>query len=338
MNQEYNPSSGSAAQVNRALDKLTYVYIASRGHSGSTLLERLLDNHSEFTAMGEIEKLSLQYIRHREGKYPGRCSCGLVPMECPSWRKVAAAIAKEFQVDMTKRPFDFRVSDIGLEEDWGTRAPWQWASRRYHRVARTIGYGTGGGGLVKDLMARCGARFAQNRYFVAGVLAKNASTTAVVDSSKDHLGMRDLYDYGSGRTKVIFLTRDVRGNVWSSLKHRRMAAAEVARDWVKDNERILGALKGVQRSDWLHVRYEDLCADPAAACRTICNFAGYNFEHSMIENDSSEHHTIGGNKIRYSRVEAIKQDLGWAAGLTADQIRDVESEAGSFAASLGYSF
>lgn len=319
--------------------ELTYVYIASRGHSGSTLLERLLGNHSEFTAMGEVGKLSLQYIRHEKGKYPGCCSCGLVPMECPAWRNVALSIAKKYHVDLPKRPFDFRVSDIGLEEDWGIRAPSHWVYYKVHRIARHLGYGLAArADILKRVLTRSGKRWADNRFFVAKILADLSASSAVVDSSKDHLGMRDVYDNGHGRVRIIFLTRDVRGNVWSTLKrNQKRDAKEIADGWVIANKRILAMLKSVRRQDWLHVKYEDLCEDPARLCQDLCAFLGYEFEPSMLDSGSN-HHTIGGNRIRYGRIEAVKQDFSWTDGLSPDQISDIKMAAGHFASSLGYSF
>lgn len=62
---------------------LRILYITSRGHSGSTLLDLLISGHSALTSVGELKMLSSN-DRHRK-----LCSChGLEPEDCPYWRAV----------------------------------------------------------------------------------------------------------------------------------------------------------------------------------------------------------------------------------------------------------
>lgn len=62
---------------------LRVLYITSRGHSGSTLLDLLLSGHSALTSVGEIKMLPSPDSSRR------LCSChGLDPLECPWWRQV----------------------------------------------------------------------------------------------------------------------------------------------------------------------------------------------------------------------------------------------------------
>ena len=63
--------------------KPTIVYIASRPHSGSTLLALLINAHSQVISVGELKQL----LRHQP------CTChGLPPEECPFWSQVAASV------------------------------------------------------------------------------------------------------------------------------------------------------------------------------------------------------------------------------------------------------
>lgn len=57
------------------------VIIASAGHSGSTLLDLLLGNHSQVSGVGEMNRLTL---------YPGdrACACGRTIAECGYWNRV----------------------------------------------------------------------------------------------------------------------------------------------------------------------------------------------------------------------------------------------------------
>lgn len=63
------------------------VYIAGAGHSGTTLLDLLLGNHSRISAVGELNRLSLTPATRR-------CACGELIPACPYWTRVAANIAE----------------------------------------------------------------------------------------------------------------------------------------------------------------------------------------------------------------------------------------------------
>ena len=59
------------------------IYITSRGHSGSTLLDLLISGHSSITSVGELKMLSVADRRRK------LCSChGLEPEACPYWSRV----------------------------------------------------------------------------------------------------------------------------------------------------------------------------------------------------------------------------------------------------------
>src|SRR5688572_29457788 len=64
-----------------------FVLLASAGHSGSTLLDLLLGNHSAISSAGEMNRLSL---------YPAErvCACGTVVLQCPYWTRVQARLGQ----------------------------------------------------------------------------------------------------------------------------------------------------------------------------------------------------------------------------------------------------
>lgn len=73
--------------------KPTVVFIASLGHSGSTLLDLMLGAHPRFVGLGEVNTLL-----SRGGDSPsftGTCSCGRDASECEFWAPVARRIHAE---------------------------------------------------------------------------------------------------------------------------------------------------------------------------------------------------------------------------------------------------
>lgn len=66
------------------------VYIASSAHSGSTLLDLMLNAHSKLVTVGEIKQLPRFTAQDKAHK---RCTCGApTVLECPFWAKVAAEV------------------------------------------------------------------------------------------------------------------------------------------------------------------------------------------------------------------------------------------------------
>jgi Sulfotransferase family len=320
-----------------ARPKARYIYIVSRGHSGSTLLELLLGGHSELLATGELEKISLQLARETY-PYPGMCSCGLRPHDCGRWKPAFEKIRRERRIDMVSSPFRFRVSDVGKEEDYGRRAISHWLLNASSRAARYAAYSAAGSSIGLPSLLRFPRRWTENRLFIADALRESTGAYAVIDNSKDPLGMRDLATFGPAQVRIIFLTRDPRASVYSTLKlkKRNRTVEAAARHWERVNSRIVQLLTGVRRDTWMHLRYEDLCRDLPTVCEQLCAFLGLEFEPAMLDLTRADQHTIGGNKIRFKPLGRITEDRAWTQHLSAADIDQIDRISGPLARSLGY--
>jgi hypothetical protein len=315
-----------------------YVYIAALGHSGSTLLELLLGGHPRMTAVGEIYRFNIQFSRANRPDRTGLCSCGKRPMDCPVWSKVAEAVKREYGVSLEDDPFGWRISNVGPERDKKIRTPFHMLARAWYKACRFAKYYD-----LPVLKWFSGAslthrRWIQHRFFATNIVKAMAGADAVVDASKEPIDMRDVYDYGTGTVKIIFLTRDVHGNVWSYLKRSRGKgnAALYAGNWVRWNRRIARFLEGVPRRDWMHVKYEELCADPIGTLKRLCDFLGYGYDPAMEQLNRVEPHTMFGNRIRHTKIEAIKEDLSWKQHLSPADIEVIDRIAGPTAKQIGY--
>jgi hypothetical protein len=295
----------------------------------------LLGAHRELLCVGELQKLSLQLSRETV-PYPGVCSCGKRPFDCDRWRPVFEAVRATYGVDMVQSPFAFRVSDIGKEEDFGVRAFPHWLLHMSARALRYLAYSSIGTSTGAARWLPFNRKWVANRLFVAQTLLETTGARGVIDSSKDGIGMRDLVTECREPLKVIFLTRDPYSSAHSTMKRGRGDAASAAADWTRVNGTIMNLLDGVPRDQWTHLKYEDLCADPGATARRLCEFLGYGFDPKMLDLARMDHHTIGGNAIRFKPIGGIKADDGWKARLSQEEVRSIDAATGTLARRLGY--
>jgi LPS sulfotransferase NodH len=69
---------------------------------------------------------------------------------------------------------------------------------------------------------------------------------------------------------------------WRGLNGRPLQEI-AAFQWESANRIALDDLAGLPRERWLPVRYEDLCADPTATIRRICEFAGIEVDRALAQ-------------------------------------------------------
>ena len=92
------------------------IYIAARGHSGSTMLELLLNRYLKIAAVGEIDQLPLQIVRDGvHTKWVGLCSCNSRPSDCEIWRGVFENVSANLGITgIGERAGHDRFIDIGI--------------------------------------------------------------------------------------------------------------------------------------------------------------------------------------------------------------------------------
>lgn len=309
------------------------IYIAARGHSGSTMLELLLNRYPEIAAVGEVDQLPLQIARDGiHTKWVGRCSCEARPPDCEVWRAISDRVSLHLNIDLFDDPFAFPVSDVGLAQEFGRNRPVEYFNLVMHRAVRSVSH-------------RLGVRFprifpyqtwVKNRELIDRVIAEKCRVSAIVDASKGASQMSDLVNYSELPVKVLFLTRDVRGNAWSAIRRDVASAADEAKNWVSVNGQIYSRLKAIPQSSWMHVKYEDLCSDTDAVLDGILSFLGIECQPVSPAEEHARRHTIAGNKVRFLALDAIRQDLSWRENLSAWQMDRIRRIAGPMARTLNY--
>lgn len=298
------------------------LFIGGLGRSGSTLVEKLLNEVPTTFSVGETVHLWERGVRDRE-----RCGCGDGFDQCQHWRAVGArAFGSWSEVDLD------RMIDLRWEQD---------RSRRLPQILRAVRSG------------RLGA--AQRAYLdgMRAVLLASAAVAAeqrgvrptdvvLLDSSK-HLSTAALLSCDPALdVRVLHLVRDPRGVAYSWMKTverpetdgeimPRYSARRTAGRWVTDNLGFdaLAAL-GVPT---VRVRYEDVLADPEGRILEIARFAGaihagqagLDFIEGNRAHLTTPMHSIAGNPLRFGGDDIeLRLDDAWRTALPANDRRTVE--------------
>ena len=298
------------------------VYLAGSGHTGSTLLALLMNTHPAVASVGEVAVKPR--IRHRNDAHRQKCSCGALVGDCGFWRRIFQQVNEqglEFGPDTWTNDYRFthpllhrvftRESSHAL-----VRAFRGWSERRLPAYRRRIGF-----------IDRV------NAAFVDAVL-EATEADVFFDTSKGAVRLARLLASPEFDVRVVTLVRDVRAFA-ASARRRGVSLAEAAGTWKKDQLTIRREVAALSPDRRTLLRYEDLCADPAATLRRLCDFCGVAHAEFPRRLFSHEHHVLGNNMRMAGPIE-VRLDQRWRAELTeSDQAKAVRI-AGSLHREFGY--
>jgi hypothetical protein len=236
------------------------VFILSAGHSGSTLLDILLNAQPHVFGGGEVHTLQQSGISH--------CACGAPAAACPVWSEVLSNVTFPEQGLEVYRP---KYSFIRNTRDY-----------RYVKEPHT----------TVDT-----ARFEQVNEEIFQRLYAVTESAIIVDSSKSPDRVHALAQSDSIQPYVIHLVRDGRAVTWSYLKKYGRGRHYVT--WLLQNVKI-ELLKGQVELPWLTVRYDSLVEEPEGTLNQILNFIGAPGDVDLGRVMHFQRHQIGGNRMRFS--------------------------------------
>ena len=292
----------------------TIVSIVGEGHSGSTLLDLILGSHSRMVSVGEVHSLD----RYRRGY--GDCTCGAAIASCPFWRPTLA----RYDAHVASMPGgDPETSMQGVAISGTVRR------LRYrlqilttmhlpvHRLRPLLA------AVSPDMVAR-----ARRALLLFDAIAEQAAASVVVDSSKSVNRFRLLHALEPEANRAIFLTRDGRAYVAGNIRRHQLGPRQSSRDWRATNLYTRRMLRRAPAESHIHVRYEELCRDPAGTIARVCDFIGLEFEPAMLDFRNRVTHNIGGNRMRLESARDITEDTSWRASLTGEQLHQFDHAAG----------
>lgn len=279
-----------------------YIYVAGRGHSGSTILDIMLGGGSAIESVGELGTIG---TRGLSGDKTGHlCGCGAVIAECPFWTRVREAV--EARCGPASFPTLMRevydLSDV----------------RWFPRALLPASPGSPLRRMVRTLAA------------VEEAVKAVTGKPHLLDSNKEPTRALLLLRYHPG-SRVIHLVRDPRGIVASHywrvqgevgfvILRRRFHPGRAtmplflmlaAGAWTVGNLCAELALRTAPDRT-MRLRYEDLRDHPAEAIRRIGRTFGVQLDDVADRIERHEPfpvgHNVGGNHIR--REGAVRFDPG----------------------------
>jgi len=260
-----------------------------------------------------------------------RCSCGELFRTCEFWNHIAErtrALGHPVNVFETNfwnthlrlsrnRPLNvLLVRSLGWEP--------------FNRVRDAV---IGRAPATKRGISRAG----WNTWSLASAVLERTGKSVFVDTARDHQRPKYLVSHPMLDVKVIHLVRDPRGNSASIMKHSGVDVATAARQWTHANTEAARARRYLPAESWLSLRYEELCADPAATLDRISDFLAIRRSKMQHGFRSSVSHIIG-NKMRMNGLSEIREDLSWQTKLGAAELSTIARIAGPTSHSMGYNW
>jgi hypothetical protein len=215
------------------------------------------------------------------------------------------------------RPQRFNLSVNRLAMVLGSRTLWRLLSRAFEEVGtnrRAIG----------------------NSLVLYGAVRQAHGTPIVVDSTKNPARLKGFYLADPGHLRAIQLVRDGRAVCYSRMRREGLTMEECARVWKAEQRKQQSVTATMHRGIIIRVRYEDLCAYPRTELERLCKWFGISFSSRMLKLDRNDHHSVGGNPMRYRPIHGIRLDERWREELSQFDRHTFERIAGATNRRLGY--
>lgn len=267
------------------------VFIASASHSGSTLLDLLLNAHPDMASVGELKQLGryANFARKR-GRIP-QCTCGAQSLAaCPFWGKVSTLIeARTGQA----------LGELNVET-YADRASFE---RDNVALFAAIAESAGKRVIVDS---------SKNADRLERLLANPALDVFPVFLIRDPKG------------QICSSLRKNDVNSW--LGKNTYGLLRLIKNYVGTNRKIYGLVKGRPHAV---IRYEELAADPQGTLTPLMAELGLSFHTDQLRWAEKERHNISGNRMRFGASSEVRLDEHWRHELTLPQRLAID--AGTFA-------
>jgi Sulfotransferase family len=261
------------------LKRFTLLFIYGSGRCGSTILDLLLNGHSQITGLGEIA--TLMTITN--------------PLQLPD--RLSVNFGKDY-IEFWSKVKDYYGTVYGEEFEQINLGHPRW---------RTI---------ITSWKAEDVQKWVHSRAMLLSCIHQISGAPILVDASKVHHQLYLLYISRLFNIKVIHLIRDGRAVANSYIRRYNNFTGGIYL-WTIINILSLWLRKKLGKENWLQIKYEDLATKPDEILKRICRFLGVSFESGMLRYRSHPYFGIGGNpNVKDTNEEAILLDERWRQELS----------------------
>lgn len=289
--------------------KKKYLYILSQRYSGSTLLSFLLGTHSGISTIGERRKFYNKSLRPKLTETQ-ECSCGATFENCVFWSEIKERILQRVKErDLVTNTTEFRIFNNRYIHGIASKL-YQFALLNHFPK------------LLQPFSNKMEALQQFNQILVEEILALEGNST-FLDSSKIidqalFLSQIEAFDF-----YVIWLARDPRAQVFSTLKYHDWTVEYATQKWIEEmdaNERILTKM-GIRHT---FLQYEKLCRAPEKEMRRILEFAGLDASRFSLNFREQTQHIMGNRSMRLGKDAKIEERKDWQEKLKQEDIATIE--------------
>ena len=257
-------------------NKIPIILLLGEGHSGSTLIDVMMNSHPDVVGVGEIS----HYCRSL--KMDGICSCGEGLKRCSFWKKIFDGLdCSIFKLPYRKK-IDFLLNRTNYFYFEGDKE-YKFDSQRYTME-------------VENLFRR-----------IQSVSGKRV----IFDSSKTPERAELILGNDNLDILILHLVRDGKGVVYSNYKLGRNPFYFMRR-WMSVNLRIEIIKMRQKNIKIMFVHYDDLIKRPEYILNSILKNFDLKFSKEMFKSDGKYHQVGGNSKSRFfNDISDIKYDKVW---------------------------
>jgi hypothetical protein len=305
---------------NQASLPVNVVYIMGAGRSGSTLLNRILDDHPHIVGVGELVHFADPFMNKT------LCSCGVKIPECPFWSEV-------------QRGWYEQTGANNLNTYHRLQCHFEQYTNPYHKQSRVDRLKRHIAGLPRLLRERHKPsadflRYTEQTQALFEQIRGTSGGEVIVDASKSPLRAFALSMMPGIDLYVIHLVRDGRSVVSSTKKYRPNHEAGLGWDvrpipvwvsalsWVRGNMLSSWLRRQIAQERTLFCRYEDLVQNPKETLSDIIA------EKLLAAHPIPTSHILAGNVMRMSNITGLKHTAEWKKSLSPNELRTFNILAG----------
>ena len=283
---------------------ITYLYVACRGHSGSTLLAKMLGCFPQILNVGEIKHFDRYFDQAK------KCGSGELLPDCSLWKGVVeklqpnyvGSMQNTFPTDGVRKGkitnFIYHLSLLfwpGLVKWWA-----KWPGSIAAENKRSI----------------------ENHWSLIQTATRLSNRSIILDKSMSCSRFMELAIFKPPNVKLhlIHLVRDGRANMFSYMRRYNDTPEQAIRGWAGVNQNIERCKHFFWKGNTTLIKYEELSSAPEATCQKLMRKAGLNSLGS-IDIERSYDHSIGGNEDRFTGYKTIRLDQKWEQGLNRKSMK-----------------